>query len=143
MMSGTMLEPPIAIDASRLPILRVTYVRGFTDLEHEASLRQLEALHAAAPGLISIIEAQAGARPTPAQQRRQGLWLKERRELLAEGATAFVMPGAAMRFILSAIFLFGGMPHEYTVVASREAAEKWAHARLRRGHSATSTSVSP
>jgi hypothetical protein len=67
-----------------------------------------------------------GYRITAEQRQAIAHWMDVNLELGKTRCiyTAFVMPSAAERGILTAIFWFSGLPHDYCVVASREEAER-------------------
>jgi hypothetical protein len=126
--------PAIHIDASRHPIVVVTFVGAATDAEFQDYLASMENMMVMRRGTNCTILDATRAGNTPALQRRmQADWLKRNEELLRKhsAGTAFVINSPLVRGLLTAILWMSPMATPHTVVASLDEAERWAAAQLR------------
>lgn len=108
--------------------MRTVVFDGPVDLdEFDGYLRQLEQWMAAGVAYGLIYDTRTAAIPSRSIRVRKGEWLKVNRARLEELATpiAFVIENAAMRFVLSSIFVLGPMTRAYSVVSTVEQAHAY------------------
>jgi hypothetical protein len=115
-----------------MPVLVVEVNRGSTDAEHAAYLAELQRFYSENDLIAVVFHVRTRDLPSGSQQRAQGAWMKANKTLLAEKGVgvAFVFPSAALRFVLSAIFLIQRLPHEYAIVSTLAEGLAWSRERL-------------
>lgn len=122
----------ITIDDSRSPLLVIRYVGIVSDDEFKRYLDEMKAIRSRGPG-VAVLDA-TGSGSTPATQRKmQADWLRRNREMLRRNSlgTAFVIPSAAIRGVLTAILWISPLPSPHIVVSTYDEGERWAIERLR------------
>ncbi|MFT5353910.1 MAG: hypothetical protein ACI9KE_001110 [Polyangiales bacterium] len=122
----------ITFDESRLPLVVVTFRGTVTAEEFEEYLRLLCVNLARRKPTAVVVDSRKMVTMSAAQRKRQAEWIDSNREdlCLFTRGTAFVINNSLMRGALTAIFWLTRYETPYVVVATLEAAEEWALARL-------------
>ncbi len=122
------------LDVSRRPLITVTFDGLATDAEFDAYLDQMtEMVLARKERTVTILDARASGRAPATQRKKQADWLKEHDADLRRYSlgTAFVITSPLVRGVLTAILWVQPMATAHVVVASMDAAERWAAEQLR------------
>jgi hypothetical protein len=122
----------ITFDESRLPLVVVTFRGTVTAEEFEEYLRLRCVNLARRKPTAVVVDSRKMVTMSAAQRKRQAEWIDSNREdlrLFTRG-TAFVINNPLMRGALTAILWLTRYETPYVVVATLEAAEEWALARL-------------
>lgn len=125
---------PIHVDDSRFPLVIIRYVGTTSDDDFMRYLSKMEelVLHRRTTN-AAVLDASA-ADATPAKQRRmQAEWMKSNEALIARYCVgnAFVITSPLLRGALTAIFWMQQPAAPTIVLATFDAAERWATDRLR------------
>jgi len=123
----------------RLPLLIVEFFGAPDDDQFAAYLAELEAITArqakrpfdAPARRVVIFDSTHSTRPVTASQRRmQAAFMKRMKEVYGDDAgtgVCFVMTNTVVRGVFTAILWLQPMSYRFKVVASRAAANAWAH----------------
>ncbi|MGB1012529.1 MAG: hypothetical protein ACPG4T_00230 [Nannocystaceae bacterium] len=122
----------IVLDASRGPILVVTFTGNVTSARFDAYLKQMtEAFEDRSPRVV-ILDALASGRAPAYQRIRKAQWIREGVTVLKQGTIAniFVLASPVTRMVLTSILWIQRLPWPYYVVPNLEQALEKAYTIL-------------
>jgi hypothetical protein len=124
-----------AIDASRWPLLIITFTGAATDREYEVFLEARTAHLARRERHAIILDGRACGPMPPSQRKLQADWQREYAELARRFTlgVAFLSASPIMRGVLTAILWMQPIASPYTVLSTWAEAERWTAERLRPG----------
>lgn len=127
------MEHYATIDESGFPIIRIRFTGNkSTDQNFQTYLTQTKECYRFGKTLAIIFDASEAVIPSFSHQKMQANWLKENKSLMQNycAATAYIIPKAAIRAILKAIFSFQKQPVPYQIFQNEEEAEAWVNGLL-------------
>ena len=127
-----MCPVPYRLDASTLPLLRITFAGVIDDDAFRVYLGEYKAVLLRGKPFAALIDATAAGVPTSAQRKLQADFMRD--NALVIGAVclggAFVIQSTLVRRALTAILWLQPMPFRHVVVGTLAEGETWCRGRL-------------
>lgn len=124
--------PAHQIDDSRWPLVVVRFDGAMSDPEFEKYLAGVTEILERGSTNYLIFDTTKSAAPTAKQRKRQADWITEHTAMIKRhsAGTAYVIPSALLRGMLTAILWLSPSPVEHVVVSTMREAEQVARQKL-------------
>ena len=124
---------PLQVDDSQFPLVYVVARGTPTDQEFDAYLEELAALYRRRERFALVVDASRSGGATAAQRKKQADWIKQNAMMIQalNLGTAFVVPSALARGVMTAILWLQPMPSPHLVCNSPPEGVRWASEQLR------------